>query len=284
MILVLLLSCSVPAHRCWEQQIRTQPLPVPLPEDIDCSPHCDRWEARAESLMRAGRFLASQTEELRFDAAIGVPEVLRIVTSPSWRSALDSALKTAQRDADHPNRRWFDPDFRVDAEVTTRFSPPEPGGRIPYNRVTSEALHCRENGWRQQTEQYVCTLLAQGGMRDGSYGTTHALWALQIARDAGCTEAKCIGDLLDELSALLLLPWPEAPDLSAIDLRAEAAVMLLRDGRSADETIERLMAAQGADGGWGGATERAPLRYHATMLAAWAIALDVRHRAGRSEP
>jgi hypothetical protein len=265
---ILLLACSAP-HECWEAQIHGA-LPATLPAELDCDR--DGWERRACALARAGAFLADQGE-LRFDAAIGVNEVVRIVTDSRWQEARAESRASAARDPDHPLRRAFDPDFRVAS--TTGWTAPGPGERIPFNRVTAEALHCPEHGWRPQTEAYTC-----GAMRDGAYGTTHALWALQLAREAGCTQAPCASELAAELTTYLASPWPEPVPLTEVDLRAEAAVMLLREGAPAQATIERLLALQGPDGGWGSPTDEPQLRYHATVLAAWALALEARSGGG----
>jgi hypothetical protein len=267
-VILWLWACAAP-HECWQGAIRQGPWPAPLPSgSVDCG--ADGWERRACALARAGAFLADQGE-LRFDAAIGVSEVVAIVTDSRWQEALAEARSSAARDPDHPLRRAFDPAFRVAPGVTTSWTAPGPGERIPFNRVTAEALHCPEHGWRPETEAYTC-----GAMRDAGYGTTHALWALQLARAAGCTQAPCAAELASELSAWLASPWPEPAPLAEVDLRAEAAVMLLREGVAASEAVEHLLALQGPDGGWGLPQDDAPLRYHATVLAAWAIALEAR--------
>lgn len=271
------LGCGSPPHVCWEEQVRSQPWPVPLPA-LPLPDAPDDWERIGQALAKAGAWLAEagREGELRYDAAIGVSEVTRIVTDPSWALAKEQALTRAARDADNPARRLFEPDFRVAPGKTTSWTAPAPGRRIPYNAVVAEALHCPEHGWRPQSEAYAC-----GAMRDGGYGTTHALWALQIARGAGCTPAPCLPELHRELVALLSAPWPDPLPLQALDLRAEAAVMLLRDGQPVGDTLEQLMSLQGQDGSWGSEGDREALRYHATLLASWALALGLERRVGR---
>ena len=142
------------------------------------------------------------------------------------------------------------------------------------NRVIAEAVHCAEHGLRAETLAYVT-----GPMRDGGgYQTTHAVWALVLARDQGCLDAARFAaltrPLLDELRATQ--PAAPEPGVVAVDLFAERLLMLVLAGArdpAFDQWAARLAESQGADGGYGvlGADNPVYRRYHATMVATWAL-------------
>jgi hypothetical protein len=60
--------------------------------------------------------------------------------------------------------------------------PKKKGEPLQVNGALHEALYCAEYGWRAETMQYVCNIMPD----DGGYGSTHALWALDIANRNGC--------------------------------------------------------------------------------------------------
>jgi len=237
------------------------PGPCPIATQID------------QAIERAGRWLVAYPEPLRFDAAIMLSHVRRFVDNDALRTAYAQAREVADRDHDHPHRRVWLPDFSSPPEHTSRWQAPAVGeARINTNRVISEALHCAENGWREQTEAYIC-----GPMRDAAgFHSTHALWALDIARRAGCLrDGACIAELQQELEAVQPADFRPETTLD-VDLYAERVLMLLRTGRepvAARSWVEALLALQEPAGSWGKGEDRNPyFRYHATAMTAWALA------------
>ena len=227
-----------------------------------------------EAIDRAAAYLAAfPAEELRYDAAIGLAAIRRRVDGEALRAAEARARAVADRDPDNPMRRVLDDGYRAEAASVTGWTAPPAGERINPNKVVVEALHCDVHGLRPETVDY-----ATGPMRDdGGYHTTHAIWALVIAEGRGCVEPARLRPLVEELRAA----QPAAPEPTArgIDLYAERLLMLLLAGErdaAVDAWAERLIDAQAADGGFGAAGPDDPptLRYHATMLAAWALAVQ----------
>jgi len=219
----------------------------------------------AGAIERATRWMAGfPQEQLRFDAAIGLAAIRRHHDTPQVRAAFDRARLVAERDADNPMLRAIEPSYRAPPEATTRWSPP-----ANVNRPLEEAIHCAENGLRPQTLEYIT-----GPMRDrGGYGTTHAVWALALARDAGC-----IADFAERVEPLVKELRDAQPDRPArktlaVDLFAERVLMLAIAGERVDCWARPLLEAQNLDGSFGAlGTEEDPYhRYHATMVAAWAL-------------
>jgi hypothetical protein len=221
---------------------------------------------------RAAAWMAAfPTEQLRFDAAIVLTAIG--TRTDDLRIAAEHARVVADRDLDNPLRRAFDDAYRAGPASTSGWPVPAAGEpRVNVNRVVAEALHCRENGLRPETIAY-----ATGPMRDGGgYHTTHAVWALVFARDRGCLPGfdAAVAPLLDELRAA----QPAAPDRPALalDLFAERLLMLELAGAhdaAIDGWVARLAEAQSADGSFGelAAGENPYLRFHATMMATWAL-------------
>jgi hypothetical protein len=243
---------------------------APPPPAPDAAPA--RPSAR-QVVERAAAWLAGFPEdELRFDAAVGLAAIRRRIDSDALRAADARARAAADRDPDNPLRRAFDPGYRTAAASVAGWEAPGPGAeRANPNRVVAEALHCDEHGLRPETLAY-----ATGAMRDkGGYHTTHALWALVIARDRGCIDAAALRPLVDELRAAQ--PAAPEPAVLAVDLYAERLLMLLLAGEHDAETeawARALADAQAPDGGFGepGPDDPPYFRYHATMMAAWALA------------
>ena len=201
-------------------------------------------------------------EQLRFDAAVGLTHLARLHDSPSVRKALARARAVADRDADHPQRRFWNP------SAGTAPRPLE--AKMNLNRAIDEALWCDVYGLRPQMLAHI-----NGPMRDaGGYGSTHALWALIIARDR-----KCLDDFPKasaEIRAELRRAQPDAPGSSTldVDLYAERLLMLqlAHDDHGVTVWAEQLRSRQNADGSWGSADDVEPYhRYHATLAAAWAL-------------
>ncbi len=230
-----------------------------------------------EALERAAAWMAHFPEgQLRFDAAIGLTQLRHRFSSPGLDEALARARRVAEADADNPLRRLFQPDFTAPVEATSRWAVPKPGQpRVNVNRVLAEAVHCRLNGLREPMLDYL-----SGAMRDGGgYQTTHAVWALTLARDEGCLPADDFDRRAAPLLAELRQAQPARPGPSAqeVDLYGERVLMLeLAHARSPDVArgLDALRAAQAPDGAFG-APEPGYLRYHATFVASWALALSL---------
>lgn len=254
---------------------RQEPERAPQPSRAGSSSPAAAPTAEA-AIDRAATWLAAfPPDHLRFDAAIGLAAIRARTDSDALRAAYTRAREVSDRDTDNPLRRGFDDTARVAPAVSTGWALPRPGERrANVNRVVAEAMHCKENGIRPETLAYIA-----GPMRDeGGYQTTHALWALAIARDHGCLtdfEARA-----RPLVAELREHQPAAPEtaVSAMDLYAERLLMieLAGDhGPDLDGWRRNLLDAQAPDGGFGAlAPDQDPyLRYHATLVAAWALAV-----------
>jgi hypothetical protein len=254
----------------------------------DAAPGSD-WRRLEHAVVRAARWLAAfPPDDLRFDAAVVLTMIRRTVDDDDLRRAFAASRAVADRDDDNPQRRFWMPEFRSPPEHTSRWAvPTEAGARVNTNRVVAEALHCAENGWRPETQAYAC-----GPMRDGGgYQTTHALWALDLARRSGCvSEADfrpCARALQDELAAA---PVALAPARTLdVDLYAERLVMLVTTGYATatlGERVHVLVGLAGDDGSFGvaGTDEPAYYRYHATALATWALVEWFRRAAVGATP
>src|SRR5262249_47237297 len=112
----------------------------------------------------------------------------------------------------------------------------------------------------------------------GGYASTHALWALVIARDRGCLDAKAFAEASAAVRAELRKAQPSEPGPATldVDLYGERLLMLLLAGER-DATPEawaaKLTKRQNADGSFGAPTEQPYVQYHATLLATWALAV-----------
>lgn len=231
----------------------------------------------APALDRARAWMAAWPGQPSFDSAIAAHETWELRRDDGWKALRDQRI-AGIRDTDHEHRRFFEPTARLPVAHVHRWSPPTDGTRVNPNRVITEALYCPETGWRPDTERYAC-----GAMRDdGGYHTTHALWALVVARDNGCTQAACAPELVAEL--VTAQPAELAPARSLdVDLYAErlltTCLVACPDG--SDAWARALLDAQLADGSWGVADDAEPPyhRYHATMMTAWALSAWWKQRA-----
>lgn len=238
-----------------------------------CGASCSRADRVDLALQRAAAWMNRFDGDLRFDAAVLLTLIREHVDGPDLRAAFAKARARADFDADHPHRRLWTPDFVSPAEHTRSWKVPGAADkRVNPNFVVSEALHCGSNGWRNETERYVC-----GPMRDdGGYQSTHALWALDIATRNRCTRAEeCVASLRREMRDRQPNPFFPAKTLD-IDLFAERLALYVRTGpvdARVDDDIDRLLALQQPDGSWGiTSDDDAYYRYHATGAAAWALA------------
>ncbi|MFC1889656.1 hypothetical protein ACFL4G_07865 [Thermodesulfobacteriota bacterium] len=253
------------------------------------------WPKLRSQFERAGQWLASfPIEELRFDASIGLFMIRRNIDSSAFLTAYRIAREVADRDHDHPMHKIWNPAFVTPADTTSAWTIPHAGQRrVNVNRVVIEALHCRENGIRQETLQYLA-----GPMRDdGGYHTTHSLWALVLAHERGCIPdseyEQTSRELQDELEKAQPAEFSPKSTLD-IDLYAERMLVILLSGCQAGKVTtwaHRLLALQDADGSWFVAADSEPhyYRYHATMTATWALSEWIRRElvsctAAASEP
>jgi hypothetical protein len=215
--------------------------------------------------------MAAYEAPLNFDAAIGTAALNAL--RPQTSSLHQAVLARVDEDGGHPLRALFEADYVLPAGKSTAWTPPTEK-RVSPNRVLVEATHCAAHGLRPEALAYVC-----GPMRDeGGYHTAHGLWALVIAADRGCIPvgSGCWSALQGELTAAQPAALaPDSPTL-VVDLFAERALMLGLSGQAPEASwLEALRAAQRPDGAWGVAAEgdNPYWRFHATMTAAWALAL-----------
>jgi hypothetical protein len=261
--------------------------PADLDQPLACSgAACPERERAWRAMQNAAAWMARFPDgELRFDAAIMLSQIQTSVDGEMLRRAAALARANADRDADHPHRRFYDPAFRSPREHTATWTAPPPGGsRVNPNLVVSEALHCAENGWRPEATAYAC-----GAMRDhGGYHSVHALWALLLARDQGCVDltatAPCLRSLEEELTAAQPAELAPARTLD-VDLYAERLLMLVKSGArgpAIDASVAALLAHQDSDGSFGVRVpgEQPYHRFHATAIATWALAEWQRRSAG----
>lgn len=69
--------------------------------------------------------------------------------SPALRTAWEHARAVADRDADHPLRRLWDPALTASPAVTRGWAVPHAGAPRPSTeRLVIEAVHCDRNGLR----------------------------------------------------------------------------------------------------------------------------------------
>jgi hypothetical protein len=235
--------------------------------------HAGCTQQPLESIDRAVHWMLAWEGEPDFDALIVTDALARRHPTLEARALRDRMATRVDPDGGHPLRRLIDPGFRVPVEKVTAWQVRD---RVPFERVLVEAAHCADHGLRPETAAWIC-----GGMRDGAgWGTTHALWAAVVARDAGCVPPPCIDALVDELSR----GQPAAPgtEISDIDLFAERLLMRRLAGANVPEReTAALRGEQQADGAFGPADPAADprARLHATMVSAWALSLDPTDRA-----
>lgn len=274
MLLLALAACRNPAPSGAEP-VRTSASPEPIrPPDT------------RERIVKAAEWMSTfPTGELRLDAMIALSRIAAVVDAEPVQRALERARGEVDVDNDHPHRRIWDPQQRAERARVASWTPPRAGEpRINPNRPISEVLHCTEHGLRPETLEYI-----GGAMRDeGGYHSTHAAFALAVARDNGCVDpeqaARLTEELARELRAFQPDPFEPATTLD-IDLYGERVLMLLLLGDRAppvDRWLERLAELQNDDGSWGlpSSDDPAYYRFHATMIAAWtlAVSLDVPSR------
>jgi hypothetical protein len=271
------------------------PIELPAPAAPHHEAHASAAEAPSPasiraSVARAAAFLARFPEaDLRFDAALMLSQIRRVFDSDDLRAAFARAREIADRDEDNPMRRFWIPELRSPVEHTSTWAVPAAGEkRVNTNRVIIEALHCAENGLREETVAYLC-----GPMRDGGgYQSTHALWALELARSAGCDAAlraaACRASLQEEILAAARQPVA-AQRTRDLDLFAERVMVLTLSGVSPESLarhMARLVALQSADGSWSKPEpgEAPYFAYHATGLGAWALAEWTRRSEDAAHP
>ena len=222
------------------------------------------------ALARSAAWSRAYPERLAFDAHIGSWAIATLSNHPDW-VALDRERRAVQPDKDHEHIRLWESEARLDRAYIHRWTPPVDGTRVNPNRVVTEALYCPEHGVRPQTLAYLC-----GPMRDeGGYHSTHALWALVLASEAGCAvQPDCSDALVTEMAANQPSPFSPATTLD-IDLYGERLLMsclATECGPEHDPWVATLLSLQAEDGSWSvPGTGEPRFTYHATMIASWAL-------------
>ena len=159
-----------------------------------------------------------------------------------------------------PMARW------LDASV-----PALPRGtpfKHPFETILYEGLHCAEAGFNAANfdRDLKKLIVAQG------YGVTHAAIAARLARENGCLSAEALATLeAIEVPSMLRIADTEKANL---DLFFEVLALLhyLDAGKQVKpEWVERVLAAQHEDGGWGMEPSDTVSRDHPTALALWVL-------------
>ncbi|MBW2703524.1 MAG: hypothetical protein JRF33_22125 [Deltaproteobacteria bacterium] len=234
------------------------------------------------ALARAATWMAVfPVEDLRFDAAIGTDALVKL-GHKEFEAAFQRARIVAERDDDNPMLRFLHAEFVAPVEAVRRWKAPGEGEkRINTNRPLIEALHCDRHGLRPETLAYIA-----GPMRDdGGYQTSHAAWALRLAKDRACMDAErfeaLVRDFTVEIHKAQSRPFAPKRHLD-VDLYAERIWALELLGQAVEEEwISVLLKQQRPDGSFGvmGETDERPYyRYHGTMASAWALGLWLAHQ------
>jgi hypothetical protein len=229
-----------------------------------CAPASDR------AVDRAAEWLATAPDEaVRYDSAVVLSQIRKLRGSPSVQRAYARALAVARRDTDNPHRRFFDQDAGVTRAQVSEWNS---SGVTNPNPYVSEALWCDVYGLRPST------LEALDGIRDdGGYHSTHVLWALDLAHERGCLDGGQFAQAGAAVRAELYRTQPDTPGPGTldVDLFAERLIMLRlagEHGSELDRWAAALLKRQNADGSFGGEGPSVQ-RFHATMVAAWALVL-----------
>lgn len=174
-----------------------------------------------------------------------------------------------------PRRRLYAPEARLGENPSLAWTP-EPG--MHPNPVLVEVLYCAEWGLRPVTVDWICTELRDGGGRSSA----HAAWFLSLAVDARCVDraATCLDAVAGELRAGAAVERPLDTPVER-DLLGEQILFGLLAGVAPDDlgsAVDRLVATQQSDGGFGPPDQHPPDRVtaHATFVAAWALTEWVR--------
>jgi hypothetical protein len=227
---------------------------------------CLLWGCASSPVDKAAAWMAEQPPEaMRFDSAIVLAQIRARHPSATLERAFTRARAVADADADNPHRRLYDPDAGTTRDAVTGWSPE---GVTSPNPFVGEALWCDVFGLRP------ATLRALEGLHDdGGYLSTHALWALELAHQRGCLDGfdAASAALRDELRRTQ--PTAPGPKTRDVDLFAERLVMLRLAGEGGlDAWTAALRERQNADGSFG-SDGTAQQRFHATMMATWALVL-----------
>ncbi len=229
-----------------------------------------------KALGKATEWLARFPEkELRHDAAVVLARIKKRFHHPALERAWERAFAMAARDEADPLGRLIGTRFIPEMKAVQGWIPPAAGEpRINTNRPLIEALWCDRHPLRKETLAYIT-----GRMRDsGGYHTTHALWALLLARENGCLTPEEFLQLAGPLRAELTRAQPKKLPSSAadVDLFAERLLFLVLSGPAprAGRWARMLLERQNPDGSFGRSEAGKPPYhcYHATVMSAWALA------------
>jgi hypothetical protein len=138
---------------------------------------------------------------------------------------------------------------------------------LPKDRILASALYCDRLGLPPGFSDVLEKSVSLGG-----YGATHALLAWTWVQENGCQPAMPDG-FVDRLHGAVAAIIDTDPTLiNDLKLEAAAFLCLARQSRRVDlRFVQRVIAIQNADGGWGrpdeGAGNPDESSWHSTILA-----------------
>ncbi len=157
--------------------------------------------------------------------------------------------------------RWLDPGMPLLPEGRSYF-------KHPFEKILYAGLHCTQPGFDAAAfELDLKQLIASQG-----YGLTHAAIGARLARENGCVSAEALAAL--EAIIVPSMVRIAQTEKANPDLFYEVLALLHYLGSGAQvrpEWVERVLAAQHADGGWGLEPGGAASHDHPSALALWVL-------------
>lgn len=247
---------------------------LPLDRPLACGPRC---EAARRSVDASIGWLDTTSADpdipSNLDVLVATWNIAQVFRSRPL-DALVARLRAEKDRPGEPRRRFYVPDARLDESPSAGWVP-APGLHMNYALV--EVLYCPEWGLRPETVDWICAELRD----DGGRTSAHAAWFLSIAVDGGCVAraSTCLDTLAGEMrdGAAAERPLDTA---DARDLLAEQILFGLMAGvppETLAPAVDRLLAAQQPDGGWGTPDT---ISLHATAASAWSLTEWI----GRQQP
>jgi hypothetical protein len=169
--------------------------------------------------------------------------------------------------ADHPDA----PKLRVLRRIADADNPIEPDDwdhvTFPKDRILVSALYCDRLGLPDSFADVLARAASQGG-----YALTHALLAWTWVQENGCkleVPDGFVDQMYDDVQALI---DSDPTVINDLKLEAGAFLCLARQSSRVDlRFVQRVIAIQNADGGWGrpdeGAGNPDESSWHSTILA-----------------
>ena len=131
---------------------------------------------------------------------------------------------------------------------------------IPSDRLLVSALYCDRVGLPESFPEVLGRAVGQGG-----YAATHALLAWVWIQENGCQLAVPDGFVEEMYETVAAIINTDPTSINDIKLEAGAFLCLARQSARVDlGFVQRVMAIQNADGGWGAPDES---NWHSTILA-----------------